>query len=117
MASDAAQTPYEQAQRLVAGGNTREAVAPLRRAVTEAPSLGAAWRLLADIHLIGGDFEAAQDGYARMLSAVVPDQRLRGPADALADGDTEGAESAVRALLAVEPANLPAAHLMAEVLA
>jgi tetratricopeptide (TPR) repeat protein len=118
MQSDGARTPpIERAQRLVALGQTREAVAPLRQAVEEAPRLGAAWRLLADIQLISGDFAAAQESYGRMLAAVVPDARLRPPADALAAGKVERAESTLKAVLATEPANLPAAHLMAEVMA
>ena len=123
MPSDAAQTseqadapPFEQAQRLFALGRTREAVAPLHAALEDNLRLGAAWRLLADIELIGGDFAAAQHGYDRMLAAVVPDPRLRPAADALAAGQVAEAESALRARLTTEPSNLPAVHLLAEVM-
>jgi tetratricopeptide (TPR) repeat protein len=130
MASDATETPpippstnapwpvqFDWAQRLASGGHSRDAVPVLERVLTANPRLGVAWRLLADIRLVAGDFPAAQEAYDRMLAAVVPDERLRAPADALADGRLADAQGALRALLGVEAANLPAAHLMADVLA
>ena len=125
MASDAADIPptapwaaeYEAAQRLTAEGRTRQAVAPLERAVALNPGFGVAWRVLADIRLISGDLAGAQFAYDRMLSAVLPDPRLRAPAEALASGRIDEAERTLRAFLTADDSNLPAAHLMAEVLA
>ena len=114
--SDAAAS-YQEAQRLLALGRSREAVAPLHRAVGGAPRAGVIWRLLADIQLLSGDVAAARIAYDRMLAAVVPDERLRPSADALAEGRLEDAEGLLKDLLNAEPSNLPAAHLMAEALA
>jgi cytochrome c-type biogenesis protein CcmH/NrfG len=123
MASDTAKTPptppwavqYDEAARLTAEGRSRGAVGPLERAVALNPGLGVAWRLLGDIRLISGDFAGAQNAYDRMLVAVLPDPRLKAPADALAAGHSEEAERALRAVLIADGSNLPAAHLMAEV--
>ena len=108
---------YQQAQANLAQGRSRDAAAPLSRALELNPRLGVGWRLLGDIRLVSGDFAAAQGAYDRMLAAVVPDERLRAPADALAAGRAGDAEQAVRAILAADSSNLPAAHLMAEVFA
>ena len=123
MASDAS-TPdddwaahYGLAQREMARGLSREAAAPLGRALELNPRLGAGWRLLGDIRLVSGDFPAAQTAYDRMLAAVVPDERLRPPADALAAGRAKDAEQALRLILSADESSLPAAHLMAEVFA
>ena len=107
---------WEAAQRLVSAGRTREAVEPLKRALELNPRIGVGWRLLADIQLVAGEFEAAQMNYDRTLCVVVPDPRLWTPATAMAIGRLEEADVSLRALLAAEPANLAAAHLMAEVL-
>jgi tetratricopeptide (TPR) repeat protein len=115
--SSAAAASYEEAQRLLALGRSRDAVAPLEAVVAASPRLGAAWRLLADIRLVSGDFIAAQRAYDRLLAAVVPDERLRPAADALADGRPLDTERGLRVLLNVDGSNLPAAHLMAEALA
>ena len=116
MERDAAAS-YEEAQRLVSLGRSREAVAPLREAVARQSRAGVAWRLLADIQLVAGDFAGALHAYDRLLAAVVPDDRLRPAADALAEGRPRDAERALRALLGADGSNLPAAHLMAEALA
>jgi tetratricopeptide (TPR) repeat protein len=106
---------WEAAHRLAAAGRSRDAVAPLRRALELNPRIGVAWRLLADINLVSGDLLEAQRNYDRMLCVVVPDPRLWGPATAMAAGQLEEADAALRTLLDAEPANLAAAHVMAEV--
>jgi tetratricopeptide (TPR) repeat protein len=106
---------WEAAQRLAAAGRSRDAVAPLKRALELNPRIGVAWRLLADIDLISGDLLEAQRNYDRMLCVVVPDPRLWAASTAMAVGRLEEADAALRTLLAAEPANLAAAHLMAEV--
>jgi tetratricopeptide (TPR) repeat protein len=125
MASEASATPqkpdralaYEHAQRLIAAGASRDAARPLQDAVALNPRLGVAWRALGDLRLIGGDAQGAQAAYDRMLAAVLPDERLRGPADALAERRIAEAEAALRRFLSADASSLPAAHLMAEVLA
>ena len=107
---------YDEAQRLLIQGRSREAVLPLGHAVEANPRLGVAWRLLADIRLVSGDFAGAQRGYDRLLAAVMPDERLRPAADALADGRPLDAERPLRMLLNADGSDLPAAHLMAEAL-
>ncbi|HTX51540.1 MAG TPA: sulfotransferase [Caulobacteraceae bacterium] len=108
---------FEWARVLVALGRSRDAVAPLERVATLNPGLGGVWRQLGDIRLMSGDVRDAQAAYDRMLAVVVPDARLKGPAEALAEGRPEAAEAELRAFLARDPDSLPAAHLMAEALA
>jgi tetratricopeptide (TPR) repeat protein len=107
---------FEWARVLVALGRSRDAVAPLERVTTLNPGFGGVWRLLGDIRLIGGDVAGAQATYDRMLSVVIPDARLKGSAEALAEGRPEAAEAELRAFLARDATSLPAAHLMAEAL-
>ena len=107
----------EWAQLLVALGRSRDAKAPLVRATALNPGLGAAWRLLGDIELVSGEVTAAQAAYDRMLCALVPDPRLREPALALAEGRPADAERDLRALLALDPSLMAAAHVLGEVLA
>jgi tetratricopeptide (TPR) repeat protein len=110
------QALLEQAQRRLAVGHSRTAAAALAEAVAIEPGLGAAWRLLGDIRLISGDVVSAQAAYDRMLTAVVPAERLRESAVAIAEGHGSEAEQGLRAQLADDPTDLPAAHLMAEAL-
>ena len=108
---------FELAQALVSVGRSREAVQPLSRAVALNPTLGRAWRLLGDLRLVSGDVGDAQVAYDRMLGALAPDPRLRQPALDLAEKRLAPAEQALRTVLGHEPSNMPAVHLMAEVLA
>ena len=108
---------FEWGQLLMTLGRSRDATLPLSRAVELNPTLARAWRLLGDVRLVSGDAGAAQVAYDWMLWALMPDERLRRPAKDLAEKRLAGAEQALRALLGAEPGNLPAAHLMAEVLA
>jgi len=114
---DPALAKRAEAERLLAAGHSREARAPLAEAVALNPSLAGAWRLLGDIELIGGDVAAAQAAYDRMLRAVVPDPRLREPTLALAEGRLADAERQLRQILAREPSNVAAGHVIGEVLA
>ena len=107
---------FELAQVLLTLGRSREAPAPLARAVGLNPGLAAGWRLLGDLQLIGGQVGAAQQSYDRLLLSVVP-SRLRAAAEALAEGKLEAAERLLRAVPANDPAAAPAMHLLAETLA
>ncbi|HLY80524.1 MAG TPA: hypothetical protein VKQ70_14170, partial [Caulobacteraceae bacterium] len=89
---------WEAAQRLAAAGRSRDAVAPLKRALELNPRIGVAWRLLADIDLISGDLLEAQRNYDRMLCVVVPDPRLWAASTAMAVGRLEEADAALRTL-------------------
>jgi predicted Zn-dependent protease len=115
--SDPALSHRAEGERLFAAGRSREAKALLAEAVALDPGLAGAWRLLGDIELIGGDARAAQAAYDRMLRAVVPDARLREPTLALAEGRLMDAERQLRQLLAREPSNPVAGHVLGEVLA
>ena len=108
---------FEWAQWLVSRGRSRDAIRPLSRTVELNPTLARAWRLLGDIRLVSGDVGAAQVAYDWMLWALMPDERLRAPAKHLAEKRLVTAEQALRAMLGAEPSNMPAVHLMAEVVA
>jgi tetratricopeptide (TPR) repeat protein len=109
--------PFELARVRLALGRSRDAVAPLRRAVALNPGLAPAWRWLGDILMFSGDVAAAQTAYDRQLIATLRDPRLTGPAQALTEGRLDEAEEQLRAVLAVDPAALAAVHLFGEVLA
>jgi tetratricopeptide (TPR) repeat protein len=106
-----------EAAKLLAVGRSRAAVPLLERALAASPDTGAAWRMLGDIRLVGGDVAAARAAYDRMLWAIVPDARLREPALDLAEGRLDAARNALRALLRRAPSSMAAAHLLGEVLA
>jgi tetratricopeptide (TPR) repeat protein len=107
---------FELAQTLFALGRSREAVGPLTRALAANPGLTAGLRLLGDIALFSGRLPAAQSAYDRMLGSVIRDPRLQAPAEALAEGRLSAAKTALRAILAEDPAALGAAHLLGEAL-
>jgi tetratricopeptide (TPR) repeat protein len=117
VAADDPRAALAEAARLLDEGRSRDAVAPLERALAADPGVGVAWRMLGDIRLVAGDVATAQAAYDRMLRAVVPDPQLRRPALDLAEGRLVAARDALRAILQREPANLAAAHLLGEVLA
>ncbi len=117
VAADDPRDALAEAARLLGEGRSRDAVAPLERALAADPGAGAAWRMLGDIRLVAGEVAAAQAAYDRMLCAVVPDPRLHQPALDLAEGRLDAARDALRTMLRREPGNLAAAHLLGEVLA
>ncbi|MGA0602313.1 tetratricopeptide repeat-containing sulfotransferase family protein [Caulobacter sp. KR2-114] len=108
---------FELARVRLALGDSRGAVAPLRRAVALNPDLTAAWRLLGDVLLVAGDVAGAQAAYDRLPRAQIRGPALAQAADALAEGRLPAAESALKALLDADPGLLGAAQLLAEVLA
>jgi tetratricopeptide (TPR) repeat protein len=114
---DAARAYLANAARLMAEGRSRAAAPLLERALAESPDNSAAWRMLGDIRLVGGDVVGAQTAYDRMLRAVIPDPQLRQPATDLADGRLAVARETLRAILQRAPGDLAAAHLLGEVLA
>jgi len=116
-ALDDVRRPLGDAAALLSAGQSRAAAPLLEQVLASEPSLGAAWRMLGDIRLVAGDVPGAQAAYDRMLWAVIPGADLRPPALALAEGRLEAAQEALRGILQRRPENLPAAHLLGEVLA
>jgi len=108
---------FELARVLFALGRSRDALAPLSRALALNAGLAAGWRLLGDISMFAGQFPAAQNAYDRQLRAIIRDPRLQGPADGLVHGRLVAAERDLRSLLAGEPAAIATMHLLGEVLA
>ncbi len=108
---------FELAQTRVALGQSRAAVAPLRKVVELNPHWTPAWRLLGDILIAGGDFAGAQLAYDRRVRSMIRDQQLAAAADALIADRCDDAERELRVLLAAKPATPAAAeHLLAEAL-
>jgi len=108
---------FELARVRLALGDSRGASGPLARAIDLNPGLAPAWRMLGDLLLIAGDVAGAQAAYDRLPLAQIKDPRLARAAIDVAEGRLEAAETALRALLAADPGQLVAAHLLAEVMA
>jgi predicted Zn-dependent protease len=108
---------FELARVRLALGESRGAVAPLKRAVALNPGLAPAWRLLADLRLFAGDVAGAQAANDRLARAQAAAPRIASAADAIIAGQFQAAESALRALLNADAGLLGAALLLAEVLA
>jgi predicted Zn-dependent protease len=114
---DRAIVQYELGLALGALRRGEEAVAALRRAVTQKPDLGDAWRALADhLHAIG-DTEAADEAYARHLRFSSQNPRLLEAGGALVEGRIAVAESLLRAYLKQFPTDVAAIRMLAEVAA
>jgi tetratricopeptide (TPR) repeat protein len=94
----------ELAQVLLALGQSRAAVAPLRRALELNPGWTPGWRQLGDIVMAGGDFNAARSAYDRQIRSMIRDPRLLAALDAMISGRLDAAERDLRALLAAQPA-------------
>jgi tetratricopeptide (TPR) repeat protein len=108
---------FELAQAQFALGQSRAAVAPLRKVVELNPDWTPAWRLLGDIMLASGDFPGARVAYDRRVRSMIRDPQLEAAADSLIDERLDDAERELRALLGAKPTSPAAAeHLLADTL-
>jgi tetratricopeptide (TPR) repeat protein len=96
-------------------GQTREAVAALKRVVQLEPKHPQAWRLLGDELSLLGDAAAADQAYTRHLQASVNDPRLLETAAALCDGKLAIAERLLREFLKANPTDIAAIRMLAEI--
>ena len=108
---------FELAQTKLALGQSRAAVAPLRKVVELNPGWTPAWRLLGDVLIAGGDFAGARRAYDYRVRSMIRDRPLEAAADTIIAERYDDAERELRALLAAKPTSPAAAeHLLAETL-
>ncbi|KQZ18888.1 sulfotransferase [Caulobacter sp. Root1472] len=115
-----AQSPpiqLEHGRILAADGHTQAAVAAFKRAVAADPDLAEAWRGLAEALELLGDETGAQAARARQIKGGVRDPVLMTAAAALVDGEPGRAETVLRELMAVRPAEPAAIRMLAEAVA
>ena len=110
----AARTQYELGLVLGMLGDTVGAIAGLRLAVGLDHDLSDAWRALGDLLFATGDVTGAESAYAEHDRGAIEDPALRPAADDLFNGRLIEAETRLMAHLRVHPADLNAAHLLAE---
>ena len=96
-------------------GRHFEAAANLRRAAELDPGSSEAWRALGDQLTILDDAAGADAAYAQSIRASVRDPRLMEAALALCEGKLAIAERLLRALLYVNPTDVAAIRMLAEV--
>jgi tetratricopeptide (TPR) repeat protein len=87
---------FEGAQALVAGGESRGAAAPLRRALELNPRLAAGWALQADIAMASGDFAAGLHAQDHAIAATLRSPRLEAAAVAISEHRLTDAEHGLR---------------------
>ena len=108
---------FELAQTRVALGQSRAAVAPLRKVVDLNPGWTPGWKLLGDILMVSGDFAGARVAYDCRVRSMIRDPQLEAAAGSLIDWRLDDAERETRAVLAAKPSSPAAAeHLLAEAL-
>jgi tetratricopeptide (TPR) repeat protein len=98
-------------------GRGEDAVASLRRAVSLAPNLVAAWRALADHLSAMGDDAGADAAYGQQVKNSTHDPRLLQAAAALYANRIPEAEAHLRAHLKQHPTDVAAIRMFAEVAA
>jgi tetratricopeptide (TPR) repeat protein len=111
---NSAQTHLELGLALVALGEGRAALVPLRHAVGLKRDLPQAWRAIGDQLFLEGDGAGADAAYAELLRAGVQDPTLRRAAEALCDDRLAVAEQLLRERLKAEPTDVAAMRLLAE---
>jgi tetratricopeptide (TPR) repeat protein len=91
------------------------AIETLRRAVALAPVLADAWGALGDELMLAGDFEGADQAYARQIRASTDDPELMRAAVAMCDGRLDVAEPILRRRLTARPTDVAAIRMLAEI--
>lgn len=106
---------YTYAQALAHRGDIEGAIAALRHAAALKPDHAEVWRALGDALMLKGDTLAADDAYARHIKASVNDPRLIEAASALVDNRLAVAETLLREFLTLNPTDVTAMRMLAEV--
>jgi tetratricopeptide (TPR) repeat protein len=100
-----------------AAGDLDAAIATLRRRTASAADDAAAWRLLADALQAAGDAGGADAAHLAAIEAGVNDPVLKDAALALRSGRLAPAEAALRERLKVQPTDVAAIRMLAEIAA
>ncbi|HEV7631485.1 MAG TPA: sulfotransferase [Steroidobacteraceae bacterium] len=108
---------YELGLALAFAGRGEEAVAALRRAVAIKPDLGAAWLALGDHLTAMGESLGADAAYAEHIRHSSQDPRLLAAGSALCENRVPEAERLLREHLKVQPTDVAAIRMLAEVAA
>jgi tetratricopeptide (TPR) repeat protein len=95
-------------------GESRSAIAALKRAGALDSRHTQAWRALGDQHLLVGDNSAADAAYARHIAASVNNPVLLEAGAALCENRLAIAERLLRAYLKVQPTDVAAIRMLAE---
>jgi predicted Zn-dependent protease len=111
----AARTQYEYGVVLSALGDTRDAIAALRRATSLNRDLAEAWRALGDALFLDGDVAQSDTAYAELARALITDPALKPAANALCAGDLDQADALLRGHLARHVDDLDATRMLAEI--
>jgi len=95
-------------------GDEAGAIAGYRAAAAADPKLGAAWQALGDALHAAGDATGADHAHLNALQAGAADPALLAAGEALAANDLPRAEAALRARLKVQPSDIAAIRMLAE---
>lgn len=106
---------FEAGAAYAALGETRAAIAALRRATELNPQSSLAWHALGDQLAINGDAAGAEAGQARAVPGSVGDPLLQKGAQALFDGDLAQADHILRDRFNMHPTDVTAVRLLADV--
>lgn len=98
-------------------GRGQEAIAALRKAVTQKPDLPHAWRALGDLLMAAGEHTQADAAYAQHVRHSTSDPRLLAAATALVENRIPEAEALLREHLKQTPTDVAAIRMFAEVAA
>ncbi len=105
---------HELGEALAALGQSGQAIAALRRAVTIRPGMSPAWRTLADQLFRSGDAAAANDAYRRYLGAPLAEPWLAQAAGAIRDGRAPVAIPLLQGHLRKFPGDVVALAMLAD---
>jgi predicted Zn-dependent protease len=106
---------YDLALTLTALLDHSAATAALRRAVRLKPQFSEAWSALGQALILAGDPPGADQAFARQISAATRDPRLIAAATALCDDRLDVAERLLRPHLKLNPGDVAAIRMLAEV--
>jgi tetratricopeptide (TPR) repeat protein len=112
---NSADTAFEFGLTLVESGRHEQALTSLSEATRLRPAFAEAWRVIGDLHELGGDHVAADTAYARQIRSSVTEPALIEAAVALGDGKLAIAETLLRDYLKERPDDAAAVRMLADV--
>jgi tetratricopeptide (TPR) repeat protein len=114
---DSALMQLELGRTHVAQGRQAAALSALKLAVELEPNLAEAWRELATLYAASGDSRAGDAAYARFTRLADPERHLAEAGAMLANRRLAAAESMLRRRVELEPQDVCAMRMLAEVVA